>query len=231
MHTRRSIALLLALASVVAVVAAACSSSPKATPEYSKGVTVFFTPDGGKAPVLPASFVNCTYGKVTAADRAAMSKVTSSSSASDLPDATGVRLTRAANQCDATLTNQLIETSVFTGAPASISASQKSCATTKIIAGHHRAGRHQAEGDQQLRGVERGRERGEGLRHQPRRLNRNAGPVSRVGQAVGRPARSPASASMTARTTASGSRSISATGGRSSSSMPRARSGSGRHRR
>ena len=84
--------------------------------------------------MLPASFVNCTYGKVTDADRTAMGKVTSSSSVNDLPDAAGVRLTRAADQCDATLTNQLIETSVFTGAPASISAAQKSCATTKIIA-------------------------------------------------------------------------------------------------
>ncbi len=63
-----------------------------------------------------------------------MSKLTSSSAVSDLPDSTAVRLIRAADQCDASLTNQLMERSVFTGAPASVSAAQKSCATTKIVA-------------------------------------------------------------------------------------------------
>jgi hypothetical protein len=132
MRTRKSLAVTLVLFTVVGL-SAACSSSAKATPDYSKGVTVFFTPGGGKAPVLPASFVNCVYGKASASDRTEMAKVTSNSKTSSLPDAVSVRLTRAADQCDATLTNQLIETAVFTGAPASISAAQKSCATGKII--------------------------------------------------------------------------------------------------
>src|SRR5450755_4316372 len=113
MRTRKSLAVALVLFTVVGL-AAAASSSAKATPEYSKGATLFFTPNGGKAPVLPASFVNCVYAKASASDRTEVAKVTSSSKTSSLPDAVSVRVTRSANQCDATLANQLIETAVFT---------------------------------------------------------------------------------------------------------------------
>jgi hypothetical protein len=133
MRPHRSIALLLIAFAIFGLAVACSSSSAKATPEFTKGVTVFFTPDGAKAPVVPTSFMNCVYGKVTPSDRTAMGKVTSSSTVSSMSDATGVRLTRAANQCDATLTNQLIEASVFAGAPSSISATEKTCATGKII--------------------------------------------------------------------------------------------------
>ncbi len=133
MCTRRAIALTLAALALFSL-AAACSSSTKATPEFTKGMTVFLTPSAGPAPVLPSSFVNCVNAKLSPSDRAEVVKVTAPSKAAFLPDSTSVRLTRSANQCDATLTNQLIETSVFSGAPASISAAEKSCATAKIIA-------------------------------------------------------------------------------------------------
>ncbi len=124
----------LALALALLVVAAACSSSgSSATPSFSKGLTVFYTADGAHAPVLPAKFVNCVYGKIPAGDRTSVGKLTASSSTSALLDAAGVRVTRASDQCDANLTNQLIEASAFAGAPSTISASQKSCATSKII--------------------------------------------------------------------------------------------------
>ncbi len=131
-HVPRALTVAVTLLAVVSM-AAACSSSPKATPPYTKGLTVFFTPDQAKAPTLPPSFANCTYAKLSAADRTQTEKVVSASALASLPDAVGVRLTRAANTCDPNLTNQLIEVSVFTGAPASISAAQKSCATGKII--------------------------------------------------------------------------------------------------
>ena len=118
----------------VALGSAACSSSSsKATPSFTKGVTVFFTPGGAHAPALPASFVNCVYAKLPSGDRSTIASLTATSDVAKLSDASGVRLTRAADQCDASLTNQLIEASAFAGAPASISAAQKTCATGKII--------------------------------------------------------------------------------------------------
>jgi hypothetical protein len=138
MRTRRPIALLpaVAVAALMAIAAPACSSSSStASPTFTKGVTVFFTADGGHAPKLPSSFVNCVSGKLPAGDRTTIGTLTSSSDSAKLPDAAGVRLTRAADQCDANLTNQLIEASAFAGAPSSISAAQKTCATGKIISG------------------------------------------------------------------------------------------------
>jgi hypothetical protein len=140
MPTRRPIPLafvaltLLVIGGLAAAACSSSSSSSSSTPAgFTKGVTAFFTPEDGKAPSLPASFVDCIYAKVPAGDRTSVSKLTASSSSDSLADASGVRLTRAANQCDAALTKTLIETSAFAGAPASITASQKSCATTKII--------------------------------------------------------------------------------------------------
>jgi hypothetical protein len=136
MRIRRPLALLpvAAVAALMAIAAPACSSSSTtASADFTKGVTVFFTPAGGQAPKLPSSFVNCVYAKLPAGDRTTIGTLTSTSDSAKLGDASGVRLTRAADQCDASLTNQLIEASAFAGAPSSISAAQKTCATGKII--------------------------------------------------------------------------------------------------
>ncbi len=134
MRISRSLATGLLGLALFTLLASACSSSPKATPEFSKGLTYIYTPSQGQAPVLPATYTNCIYGKATPADRTSVGKITSQADSDNEPDAVSVRITRASNACDATLTQQLIETAIFTGAPSSISASQKSCATTKAIA-------------------------------------------------------------------------------------------------
>lgn len=133
--TSRHVGTLLMLATVgLTVLASACSSSsPKATPEFSKGVATFYTPDGAQAPTIPATMTNCLYGKASAADRAALSKATTADEEAKLADAVAVRLIRTSNQCDDSLTQQLVQAEIFTGAATTISATQRSCTTSKVI--------------------------------------------------------------------------------------------------
>jgi hypothetical protein len=133
MHARTLGTTVAVLVAVTALTTACSKSSPKATPEYGKGLVVFYTPGTATAPTLPASFSNCVYGKASASDRATLGKVTSQDDVGNLADAVGVRTIRNSHNCDANLTEQLVQAEIFAGAPASISASQKSCTTTKVI--------------------------------------------------------------------------------------------------
>jgi hypothetical protein len=133
MRSRSHVLVVLALVTAGLLAAACSSSAPKASSSFDKGLTLFYTPSGAQAPTIPSSFSGCVYGKSTAADRAVLSKVTSQNDLNDMADAVGVRITRSSNACDASLTAQLVEAEAFAGAPSSISASEKSCITTKAI--------------------------------------------------------------------------------------------------
>jgi hypothetical protein len=130
-------ALILVLGATLAMTACSSSSSSSSsnTPpaDFAKGTTVFFTPEGGKGPALPDSFVSCIYGKTTAGDRTTVAKLKSTSDTDNLEDAVGVRMTRNAHACDAALTQTVLEAAIFSGAPASVTAAQRTCVAKNAI--------------------------------------------------------------------------------------------------
>jgi hypothetical protein len=136
MRIRRSASIGLLVLVVVTLVATACSSSSsRATSAFTRGMAWGFSPSGGQPPPIPAKFANCVYGMSTPADRATLSKESTQEDSNDAPDSVAIRVIRHSDACDPGLTEQLVQANIFAGAPADISSDQRSCTTTKLIAG------------------------------------------------------------------------------------------------